>query len=219
MDDFSVYRENFWEALDNLEKFLKRCQEANLALSHEKCRMMFTKGVVLGHIISQVGIEVDPAKISVISNLSPPKNPKEVRSFLGHVGYYCRFMKDFTKLVAPLFKLLVKDVNFIWEDSCQKAFEDLKLKLFETPILRGPNSTFPFHISTDASDSALGAILGQKEEQLHYAIYFISKNLTTTELNYIFTEKEFLAVIFAINKFHHYITSYEVFVHTDHSSI
>ena len=178
MDDFSIYGETFQEALDNLEKVLKRCQEANLALSHEKCRMMFTKGVVLGHIISQAGIEVDPAKISVISNLSPPKNQKEVRIFLGHAGYYRRFIKDFTKLAAPLFKLLVKDVNFIWEDSCQKAFEDLKLKLSETPILRAPNWTLPFHISTDASDSALGVVLGQKEEQLHYAIYFISKNIT-----------------------------------------
>ena len=181
--------------------------------------MMFTKGVVLGHIISQAGIEMDPAIISVISYLSPPKNQKEVRSFLGHARYYHRFIKDFTKIVAPLFKLLTKDVNFIWEDSCQKAFEELKLKLSETPILRGPNWTLPFQISTDASDSALGAILGQKEEQLHYAIYFISKNLTSAELNYTVTKKEFLAVVFAINKFRHYITGYEVFIHIDHSAI
>ena len=112
-----------------------------------------------------------------------------MRSFLGHARYYHRFIKDFTKLVAPLFKLLVKDVNFIWEDSCQKAFEDLKLRLSETPILRGPSWTLPFHINPDASDSALGAILGQKREQLHYAIYFISKNLTPTELNYTVTKK------------------------------
>ena len=142
-----------------------------------------------------------------------------MRSFLGHAGYYHRFIKDFTKLATPLFELLVKDVNFIWEESCQKAFEDLKLKLSKTPILRGPNSTLPFHISIDASDSALRVVLGQKEEQLHYAIYFNSKNLTPAELNYTVTEKEFLAVIFAINKFHHYITGYEVFVHTDHSTI
>lgn len=215
MDDFSVYG----ETLNNLAKVLKRCQEANLALSHEKCRMMFTKGVVLGHIISQAGIEVDPAKISFISNLSPPKNQKEARSFLGHAGYYRKFIKDFTKLATPLFKLLVKDFNFIWEDSCQKAFEDLKLKLFETPILRGPNWTLSFHISTDASDSTLGVVLGQKEEHLHCAIYFIRKNLTPAELYYTVTEKEFLAVIFSINKFRHYITGYEVFSHTDHSTI
>lgn len=99
------------------------------------------------------------------------------------------------------------------------AFEHLKQKLSKPPILRGPNWSLPFHISMDASDSALGAILGQKENQVHCAIYFISKNLTPTKLNYIVTEKEFLAMVHAANKFRHYITGYEVFVHTDHSAI
>jgi hypothetical protein len=87
------------------------------------------------------------------------------------------------------------------------------------PILRGPNWSLPFHISTDASNISLGGVLGQKENQQNYAIYFTSKNLTPPELNYIVTEKEFLAVVHAINKFRHYITGYEVFVHTDHSDI
>jgi hypothetical protein len=87
------------------------------------------------------------------------------------------------------------------------------------PILRGPNWSLPFHISTDASDTALGGVLGQKENQQNYAIYFTSKKLTPPELNYTIPEKEFLAVVHAINKFCHYITGYEVFVHTDHSSI
>ena len=80
--------------------------------------MMFTRGVVLGHVVSQAGIEVDLAKIEVITNLSPPRTQKEVRSFIGHAGYYRKFIKGFTKIVAPLFKLLVNDVNFIWDDSC-----------------------------------------------------------------------------------------------------
>ena len=155
-------------------------------------------------------------KIKVITNLSPPLTQKEVRSFLGHARYYRRFIKDFTKIVGPLFKFLVKDVNFVWNDSCQIAFEDLKLKLSDTPILRGHNWTLPFHISIDASDSSLGVVLGQKEGQQHYAIYFISKNLTHAELNYIVTKKEFLEVIYVINKFRYYITSYVVLVHTDH---
>ena len=96
-------------------------------------------------------------------------------------------MKYFTKIVAPLFKLLVKDVNFIWDDSCQDALDNLELKLSDTPILSGPNWTLPFHISTDASDLVLRVVLGQKEGQQHYVIYFISKNLTPTELNYIVT--------------------------------
>jgi hypothetical protein len=91
--------------------------------------------------------------------------------------------------------------------------------LSETPILRGPNWSLPFHISTDASNSALGVVLGQKENQIYYAVYFISKNLTPAELNYTVTEKEFLVVVHAANKFRHYITGYKVFVHTDHLTI
>ena len=116
-------------------------------------------------------------------------------------------------------KLLRKDVEFQWTESCQNAFEILKSKLLVAPILRGPDWSLPFHISTDASDTAIRGVLGQKEGQAPYAIYFISKNLTTAELNYTVTEKEFLAVVYSINKFHHYITGCKFFVHTDNSAI
>jgi hypothetical protein len=118
-----------------------------------------------------------------------------------------------------MFGLLIKDVDFVWTEHCQTAFETLKAKLSMAPILRGPNWTLPFHISTDASDTAIVGVLGQKEDQQSYAIYFVSKNLSPTELNYTVTEKDFLAVVHAINKFHHYITGYEVFAHIDHSTI
>ena len=99
------------------------------------------------------------------------------------------------------------------------CFDSLKEKLFVSPVLRGPNWSLPFHISIDASDTTLGVVLGKKDNQITYAIYFISKNLTPAGHNYIITEKEFLAVVYAINKFQHYITGYEVFIHTNHSSI
>ena len=118
-----------------------------------------------------------------------------------------------------MFKLLVKDAEFQWIESCQDSFEILKSKLSVAPILRGPDWTLPFHISTDASNIAIGGVLGQKEGQSPYAIYFISKNISLAELNYIVTEKEFLAIVYAINKFSHYIIGYEFFVHTDHSAI
>lgn len=118
IDDFSVYRNTYDEALTNLEKALICCQETNLSLSHEKCRMLFTKGVVLSHIISQDGIEVDPAKIEVISNLSIPQSQKYVRSLLGHANYYKCFIENFTKIAAPLFRLLSKDVEFTWNGQC-----------------------------------------------------------------------------------------------------
>jgi hypothetical protein len=164
MDDFTVYGNTFEEALRNLEKALIRYQESNLSLSHEKCKMLLTEGIVLGHHLSVEGIKVDPAKIEVIVNIPSPKTQKDVRSFLGHVGYYHRFIENFTKIASPMFKLLTKDTEFCWDDHCQSAFEDLKEKLSMAPILRGPNWSLPFHISTDASDTALGGVLWEKRE-------------------------------------------------------
>jgi len=218
MDDFIAYGNTFEEALETLEKVLKICKEANLSLSHENCFMMFTEGIVLGHHISRDGIKVDNSKVEVISKLSIPSCQKDVRSFLGFIGYYRRFIENFTKIASPLFKLLTKYCEFNWNPNCQFAFETLKEKNSEAPILRGPNWKLPFHISTDASDTTLGVVLGQKD-LIPYVIYYTSKNLAPTKLNYIVTEKEFLAVVHAINKFKHYTTGYETFVHTDHSTI
>ena len=118
MDDFTVYGNSFEEALENLEKVLKRCKEANISLSHEKCFMMFTKGIVLGHNISEDGIKVDTYKVEVISKLSIPSCQKDVRIFLGLIGYYRRFIENFTKIAFPLFKLLTKDCEFSWNPDC-----------------------------------------------------------------------------------------------------
>jgi hypothetical protein len=147
MDDFSVYGNTFDDSLKNLEKVLKRCIEINLSLSHEKCFMMLTEGIALGHHISSSGITLDPTKIQIIVDLSKPTNQRDIRSFLGYAGYYRRFIENFSKITFPLFKLLAKYVQFYWNDDCQTAFENLKEKLSTTPILRGPNWTFPFHIS------------------------------------------------------------------------
>eukprot|EP00253_Pinus_taeda_P016213 PITA_16213 len=162
MDDFTVYGNTYNDCLNNLEKVLKRCIETNFSLSHEKCYMTLTEGIVLGHHISASGIKVDPAKIQVLVNLMPPTTQKEVRSFLGYARYYRIFIENFSKIAQPLFKLLARDVEFQWTHSCQNAFQILKEKLSVAPILRGPNWSFPFHISTDASDTTIGASLGQK---------------------------------------------------------
>jgi hypothetical protein len=106
-----------------------------------------------------------------------------------------------------------------WTTTCQKTFEFIKEKLITTPILQGPKWDIPFHIHTDASDKAIGVVLGQQEDKIPFAIYFINKKLSGAEMNYIVTKKEFLAVVYAINKFRHYVTGYLVFVHTNHVSI
>ena len=219
MDDFTPYGSNFQEALSNLGKVLTKCIEMNLSLSPKKCEFLMTEGTVLGHTISCQGLQGDPNKIALIKKVPPPQKVRDVRSFLGLAGYYRRFIKDFSKLASPLFGLLAKDVEFKWTDDCQRSLNELKDKLVPAPILRGPNWALPFHIHTDASNKAIRAALGQVEQKLPYAIYFVSKNLSKAELNYTVTEKEFLVVVHALNKFRHYITDYQTFVHTDHAAI
>ena len=113
---------------------LHRCQDKNLALNREKCHFMVTKGIVLGHRISIVGLEVDQAKDSIIKTLLPPTTVKGIRSFLGHVGFYRRFIRDFSKIARPLCRLLEKYAKFNFDDSCQYSFEEIKSRLVEAPV-------------------------------------------------------------------------------------
>ena len=137
MDDITIYGGSFEECLINLETVLHRCIEKNLVLNWEKCHFMVSQGIVLGHIISEKGIEVDKEKIDLISK--SPINVKTVRQFLGHVGFYKRFIMDFSKIAKPLYKLLEKDAKFTWDVDCQKSFEELKAYLTTAPIMRAPN--------------------------------------------------------------------------------
>ncbi|XP_070056964.1 uncharacterized mitochondrial protein AtMg00860-like [Nicotiana tomentosiformis] len=122
MNDFSVVGDSFEECLDNLDKVLASCEETNFVLNWEKCYFMVKEGIVLDHMISKNGIQVDKVKIEVISKLPPPTSTKGVRSFLGHAGFYRRFIKDFSKVVNPLYKLLEKDSKFHFNEDCMKAF-------------------------------------------------------------------------------------------------
>ncbi|GJS99909.1 reverse transcriptase domain-containing protein [Tanacetum coccineum] len=164
MDGFFVFRNSFDTCLNNLDKMLQRCKDAHFVLNWEKCHFMVKEGIVLGHKVSSTGHEVDKAKIDVISKLPPPTNLKGVRSFLGHAGFYRRFIKDFSKIVRPLTKLLEKDTPFKFDDECHKAFELLKVKLICALVIVSPNWNLPFELMCDASDFAVGAIFGQKDE-------------------------------------------------------
>ena len=126
MDDFSVYGSSFESFLENMGTVLQRCKEKNLALNWEKCYFMVTEGIVLGHKISTAGLEEDQAKISLMKTLMPPTTVKGIRSFLGHVGFYRRFIKNFSKIKRPLCRLLEKAVRFEFDETFQSAFEDIK---------------------------------------------------------------------------------------------
>src|SRR5581483_7725921 len=162
MDDFSVFGNSFDDCLNSLDRVLTRCEESHLVLNWEKCHFMVREGIVLGHKISKDGLEVDKAKIETISKLPPPTNIKGVQSFLGHAGFYRRFIKDFSKITRPLTKLLEKDAPFIFDENCIHAFETLKQHLTNAPIMVPPDWNQPFEIMCDASDYAVGAVLGQR---------------------------------------------------------
>ncbi|GJX95115.1 reverse transcriptase domain-containing protein [Tanacetum coccineum] len=219
MDDFSVFGNSFSTCLTNLDKMLKQCEDTNLALNWEKSHFMVKEGIVLGHKISKKGIEVDKAKIDVISKLPHPTTVKGIRSFLGHAGFYRRFIKDFSKISRPMTHLLEKNTPFIFSEECIQAFQTLKKKLTEAPILIAPNWDQPFELMCDASDYAIGAVLGQRIEKHFRPIHYASKTMTEAESNYTTTEKEMLAVVYAFEKFRSYLIMNKSVVYTDHSAL
>ena len=180
---------------------------------------MVTKGIVLGHMISAEGLEVDQEKVSIIRNLMPLTIVKGIRSFLGHAGFYRRFIRDFPKIARPLCRLLEKDTKFYFNESCQNSFEEIKSRLVEAPIMVKPDWNKEFEIMWDASDFVMGAVLGQKAEKVFKAIYYASKTFNEAQENYSTTEKEMLAIVFACEKFRPYILGSHVIIHIDHATI
>ncbi len=219
MDDFTVHGSDFTNCLSNLELILQRCINCNLVLNYEKGHFMVDQGIVLGHIVSQQGIEVDPAKVATIKNLPYPSSVKDVRSFLGHAGFYRRFIKDFSKVAAPMCKLLQKGEDFVFDQPCKNSFNVLKEKLTTAPVIQRPDWTLPFELMCDASDKVVGAVLGQRRGREPHVIQYASKMLDEAQQNYTTTEKEFYAVVFALEKFRSYIVGAQVIVYTDHAAL
>jgi hypothetical protein len=180
---------------------------------------MVKQSIALGHVISERGIEVDKAKVETVEQLSPPTDVKSLRSFLGHAGFYRRFIKDFSKITKPLTHLLQKDVTFDFDEKCPAAFRTLKSVLVSAPIIQPPDWSQPFEIMCDASDYAIGAVLGQRKEGRVHAVYYASKTLNEAQLNYATTERELLAVVFTFEKIRSYIVNSKVIVDTDHAAI
>nr|GFC03958.1 reverse transcriptase domain-containing protein [Tanacetum cinerariifolium] len=185
----------------------------------EKSHFMVKVGIVLGHKISKKGIEVDKAKIKVILKLPHPTTVKAIRSFLEHAGFYRRFIKDFLKISRPMTHLIEKNSPFIFSNECIQAFRTLKENLTEAPILITPNWDQPFELMCDASDYVVGVVLGQRVEKHFRPIHYASKTMNQAETNYMTTEKEMLAVVYAFEKFGSYLIMNRSIVYTDHSDL
>ncbi|GJV31919.1 reverse transcriptase domain-containing protein [Tanacetum coccineum] len=182
-------------------------EDNELVLTHtvtgwrEKCHFMVKEGIVLGHKISKAGIEVDKAKVDVIAKLPYLTNIKGIQSFLGHVRFYRRFIKDFSKIARPMTQLLMKDIKIFFSSECIKSFNILRNKLTTAPVIIAPNWDLDFELICDASDYAVGAILGQRVDKKFQPIYYASKTMNDAQEHYTTTEKELLAVVYTFDKF------------------
>ncbi|GJR86748.1 reverse transcriptase domain-containing protein [Tanacetum coccineum] len=180
---------------------------------------MVKEGILLGHKVSGARIKVDKVKIEAISKLPYPTNVKAIRSFLGHAGFYRRFIKDFSQVARPMTQLLVKDSPFNFFEECIQAFNKLKRELTHASIMIKPDWSLPAEVMCAASDYDVGAVLGQMINKHFKSIHYASKTMNEAQENYTTTEKELLAVVFAFDKFRQYLVLSKTIVFTDHSAL
>lgn len=216
LDDCIIYSTDLSSHMEKLQLVFDRFREFNLKLQPDKCEFLRREVSYLGHIITDKGVTPNPEKVKAVTNFPVPKNPKEVKSFLGLAGYYRRFIENFSKLTKPLTSLLKKDTNFVWSTDQDQAFNILKEKLVSAPLLQYPDFSQPFVVTTDASNYAVGAVLSQGPIGKDKPIAYASRTLNKAEGNYSTTEKELLAIIFAVKTFRPYLYGTKFFIVTDH---
>jgi len=216
LDDIVIYGPNLKEHNKRLIQVMDRLRKHNLKLQPDKCEFLRKEVTYLGHIITEDGIRPDPNKLCAVENFPVPKKVKDVQSFLGLAGYYRKFIEDFSKIAKPLTKLTKKGEKFNWTAEQQIAFQSLKEKLTTAPVLSYPDFTREFLVTTDASDYAIGAVLSQGPVGQDRPIAYASRILCKAEQNYNTTEKELLAIVWAVKYFRPYLYGTRFKIVTDH---
>jgi len=221
LDDVIVFSSSFSEHLSHLRQIFHRLRQAGLKLQPKKCTFGQKEVKYLGHVVSEKGIATDPDKVKIVKEYPTPAKVSEVRSFLGFVGYYRKYIKDFCRIAEPLTNLTRKDVPFVWDRRCQQAFGTLKQKLLEPPILAYPAfDGTEFILQTDACGTGLGFILAQKQDDKERVISYGGRTLKDAERNYTTTELEALAVVEGVKKYAPYLQhSVKFTVKTDHCAL
>jgi len=222
MDDILIYVPTRKQLHKTTKEVLKILQEHNLYLKPEKCQFAKQQLPYLGYIISPDQIQMDPIKLKGISDWPAPSTIKETRKFLGFYNFYRKFIKDYAKTTLPINQLVKKNTKFIWTKEAQKAFNKLKKKFEEKPILITPDLTKPFEIFANTSNHVTGAVLTQRDNnRVQHSCFFYSKPLLPVEKQYHTSEQEFLAIIRAIQEWRHYIDRVpeETIIWTDHNNI
>lgn len=216
LDDIVVYASSLKDHEIKLRNIFERLRQNNLKIQPDKCEFLRKEVCYLGHVITENGVKPNPDKIKVIEKFPRPTNQKEIKGFLGLVGYYRKFIENFSKISKPLTGLLRKDYKFEWNFEQEDAFNVLRNKLISTPILQYPDFSKEFIVTTDASKYAIGAILSQGELGKDLPIAFASRTLNRAESNYNTTELELLAIIWAVGHFRPYIYGRKFVIVTDH---
>jgi len=224
IDDILVFSKTKEEHLTHLNEVLSIFRKNNLKINIEKCSFMKKEVKVLGHLLTNKGLRPLPDKIEAIVNWNPPKDVSELRSFLGTVGYYRQFIRNYSALSEPLCRLLKKNQKFIWTNEQDTSFSILKESLIKAPILKFPDFSRPFIIRTDASCQGLGGVLlqkGEEENGVEHPVHYISRTLKKAERNYGITDLEGAAVYYAITKFKPYIlgNKMDTIIITDHKPL
>ena len=216
VDDVILHSETFESHLEHLRRAFERFRRYGLQLKWEKCNFLRDTVQYLGHVVNHDGISPDPAKIEAMQQFDAPRTVRQVRRFLGAAGYYRAFIPNFATIAQPLTDLTKAHARFTWGDAEQKAFEALRTALVGQPVLAFPRQDRPFTLTTDASNVGLGAVLSQPDDGGNLRpVAYASKKLTDAEMNYHSTEKEALAIIWALRAFRPYLLGAELTVETD----
>lgn len=222
LDDLIIVNNSFESHMDTLLKVHDILKSAGLSINLSKCNFCKSSLAFLGYVVDKFGLHTNPDKVASICEYPRPRNTTEIKRFIGMASWYRRFIKDFSELVVPLNNLIKgknKGNKVIWSEEAINSFENLKKRLASAPVLANPDFSKMFTIQTDSSDHALGGILTQGEGNNEHVIAYASRTLTKSERNYTTTERELLAIKFAISKFLRYVQATKFRVITDHSSL
>ena len=215
IDDILVYSKTKEEHEGHLRELLETLRREHLYAKFSKCEFWLEEVQFLGHVVNKDGIKVDPAKIKAVEQWEAPKSPSEIRSFLGLAGYYRRFIENFSKIALPLTQLTKKTEKFVWGPEQQSAFDDLRTRLCNAPILTLPEGVEDLVVYCDASLQGFGAVLMQRGKVIAYA----SRQLKPHEKNYPTHDLELGAVVFALKIWRHYLYGVKCIIYTDHKSL
>lgn len=219
LDDIIIRSTSLEQHVADLKMVFQRLEKFNLQVNREKSHFCCKNVNYLGHVITTDGVKTNPEKTKAIAERAPPKNVKQLLSFIQTCSWYRRFIENFAEIAQPLTKLTKKTAVWLWEKEQQEAFDTLKIKLTTSPILIQANEKLPYILKTDASNYALGAALLQGEGANEHPIEYASRLLHDAELNYSTTEKEALAVIWAVEHFRGYIEGAKIIIATDHQPL